>query len=67
MKGGDSMIEIHSYMRLFCAALEQTFARRVWFVGLQGSYARGGEVDFDPMSEALFSFAGKWIKKIEKI
>jgi hypothetical protein len=23
---------------------------------------RGGEVDFDPMSEALFSFAGKWIK-----
>jgi hypothetical protein len=23
---------------------------------------RGGEVDFDPMSEALFAFAGKWIK-----
>ena len=23
---------------------------------------RGGEVDFDPMSEALLSFAGKWIK-----
>ena len=35
------MIEIQSYMRLFCAALEQIFARRVWFVGLQGSYARG--------------------------
>ena len=30
-------------------------------------FKRGGEVDFDPMSEALLSFAGKWIKKIEKI
>ncbi len=35
------MIDIHSYMSLFCAALERTFAGRVWFVGLQGSYARG--------------------------
>ncbi len=35
------MIDIHSYMSLFCAALERTFANRVWFVGLQGSYARG--------------------------
>ena len=35
------MIEIQSYMSLFCAALERTFADRVWFVGLQGSYARG--------------------------
>ncbi len=44
------MIEIQSYMSLFCAALERTFANRVWFVGLQGSYSRGEATessDFD--------------------
>ncbi len=35
------MIDILSWMKEFLAALDVTFAERVFFVGLQGSYARG--------------------------
>lgn len=35
------MIEIKSWMDTFLKSLEDTFADRVWFVGLQGSYGRG--------------------------
>ena len=35
------MIDINSWMNDFLQALDNTFAERVWFVGLQGSYARG--------------------------
>lgn len=35
------MIEIHAWMGRFLRALEHTFGNRIWFVGLQGSYARG--------------------------
>ena len=35
------MIEIHAWMDTFVQALNNTFAGRVWFVGLQGSYGRG--------------------------
>ena len=35
------MIEISSWMDKFIQALEETFGKRVWFVGLQGSYGRG--------------------------
>ena len=35
------MIEVTSWMNNFLQALEETFEKRVWFVGLQGSYARG--------------------------
>ena len=35
------MVEINSWMDLFMHTLEDIFADRVWFVGLQGSYARG--------------------------
>lgn len=35
------MIEINAWMDLFLGVLSDTFAERVWFVGLQGSYARG--------------------------
>ncbi len=34
------MIEIHSWLTIFLQALDNTFAERVRFVGLQGSYAR---------------------------
>ena len=34
------MIEINSWMNDFLKALEETFGKRVWFVGLQGSYGR---------------------------
>lgn len=35
------MVEITARMDTFLKALDNTFAGRVWFVGLQGSYARG--------------------------
>ena len=35
------MIDIQTWIDLFLKALNQTFGDRVWFVGLQGSYARG--------------------------
>lgn len=35
------MVDITAWMELFLQALNDTFAQRVWFVGLQGSYARG--------------------------
>lgn len=44
------MIDMQSFMSLFTSALSRTFAGRVWFVGLQGSYARGeatAQSDFD--------------------
>ena len=35
------MIDITTWMSNFLQALNKTFANRVWFVGLQGSYGRG--------------------------
>ena len=35
------MIDITAWMKSFLTALNDTFANRVWFVGLQGSYGRG--------------------------
>jgi len=35
------MIDITAWMQNFLQILNQTFANRVWFVGLQGSYGRG--------------------------
>ena len=35
------MIDITVWMQNFLQTLEKTFADRVWFVGLQGSYGRG--------------------------
>ena len=35
------MIDITAWMEDFLQALNETFANRVWFVGLQGSYGRG--------------------------
>ena len=35
------MIDITMWMQNFLKILDETFASRVWFVGLQGSYARG--------------------------
>ena len=39
------MIEITMWMQNFLQILNETFASRVWFVGLQGSYARGEACD----------------------
>ena len=35
------MIDINAWMKIFLQKLNETFANRVWFVGLQGSYGRG--------------------------
>ena len=35
------MIDITAWMQTFLQKLNETFANRVWFVGLQGSYSRG--------------------------
>ena len=35
------MIDITAWMQIFIQKLNDTFADRVWFVGLQGSYGRG--------------------------
>ena len=35
------MIDLSAFMDEFLQALNDTFAKRVWFVGLQGSYGRG--------------------------
>ena len=46
------MIEIEPWLERFAQLLRETFGKRVWFVGLQGSYARGeatGSSDIDPV------------------
>ena len=46
------MIDISAWMDSFLQALKNTFGERVWFVGLQGSYARGEATeksDIDPV------------------
>lgn len=35
------MVDIKTWMQKFLQTLNDTFASRVWFVGLQGSYGRG--------------------------
>ena len=35
------MIDVNIWMQDFLQTLNETFANRVWFVGLQGSYGRG--------------------------
>lgn len=34
------MIDIKNWIEIFVNRLEETFKKRIWFVGLQGSYAR---------------------------
>ena len=35
------MIDIKAWINVFCVKLAEVFPKRVWFVGLQGSYGRG--------------------------
>lgn len=35
------MIDVNSFLEKFLFLLKKTFGERLWFVGLQGSYARG--------------------------
>ena len=39
------MIDIKAWVNTFEKRVEQTFADRVWFIGLQGSYGRGEATD----------------------
>ena len=46
------MIEIEPWLERFTQVLRKTFGERVWFAGLQGSYARGEATessDIDPV------------------
>ena len=46
------MIDLESWLERFTQALWKTFGERVWFAGLQGSYARGEATessDIDPV------------------
>ena len=45
MIGRNNMIDISTWMHVFMQALTEHFGERVWFVGLQGSYARGEATD----------------------
>ena len=40
------MIEMNAWMCSFLRALDDTFGQRIWFVGLQGSYARGEATEY---------------------
>lgn len=39
------MIDIKTWMNIFTVKIEKTFADRIWFLGLQGSYGRGEATD----------------------
>ncbi len=39
------MIDINTWINAFTEKLRHTFANRVWFIGLQGSYGRGEATD----------------------
>ncbi len=54
------MIDITAWMKNFLRALNETFANRVWFVGLQGSYGRGeatetSDIDIVVILDELFA------------
>ena len=54
------MIDINIWMQNFLQALNETFANRVWFVGLQGSYGRGeatetSDIDVVVIMDELFA------------
>ncbi len=39
------MIDIDAWLETFCGRLDEKFSGRIWFLGLQGSYARGEAKD----------------------
>jgi len=54
------MIDITAWMQNFLQVLNETFANRVWFVGLQGSYGRGeatekSDIDIVVILDNLFA------------
>ena len=54
------MIDVNVWMQNFLQKLKDTFANRVWFVGLQGSYGRGeatenSDIDIVVILDKLFA------------
>lgn len=39
------MIDVNSFLEKFLFLLQKTFGESLWFVGLQGSYARGEAIE----------------------
>ncbi len=44
------MIDIEAWIMEFTNKAEETFSDRVWFIGLQGSYARGEATETSDMT-----------------
>jgi predicted nucleotidyltransferase len=47
------MIDVNAWMEQFLQALHKTFSGRIWFVGLQGSYARGEATEHSDIDTVL--------------
>ena len=47
------MIDIDEWLKVFASEAEQEFPSRVWFMGLQGSYARGEAKDTSDIDVVL--------------
>ena len=48
------MMDINVWMNDFLQKLNETFANRVWFVGLQGSYSRGEATETSVQQKNLY-------------
>lgn len=48
------MIDVTAWMHNFLQALTETFADRVWFVGLQGSYGRGEATETSDIASRFY-------------
>ena len=67
------MVNIDFWMDEFLKKLDETFAERIWFVGLQGSYARGEAIEtsdldvvviFDELTPADLQAYGAMLDKL---
>ena len=47
------MVDIKLWMNEFQKKLDETFPNRIWFVGLQGSYARGEATETSDLDDKL--------------
>jgi len=48
------MIDVTTWMQIFLQTLNETFANRVWFVGLQGSYGRDEATETSDIDIVVF-------------
>ena len=51
------MIDISAWTDKFLQALTQNFGERIWFVGLQGSYARGETTETSDIDMVVIGYS----------